>query len=235
MPIQLAVVLRLDGVVHPADLAVQSFARHVAEALPADGARDVIAGMRGYLEHAPGATGPRDAEDGDQAVDMLAAAAGVPRARIEAARLASRHDLASTGWLLEPSDGLAELLESLRGALVVVLTTARDPAAAAVLDACELTDRVDLVTDGPVTSVLPAVLQRIGATTAPERLLMIGTRWAGELAAAQAAGAATGMIDRFDRNLGTPTWRSADLAGLVEPARNWCAAVMGTADSGGRP
>ncbi|MGS0687823.1 hypothetical protein ACVBEQ_22140 [Nakamurella sp. GG22] len=223
MPNQLAVVLRLDGVIHAGDVAVQSFARHAAGALPADQARAVIAGMRGFLERAPGAAGPRDAEDGDQAVAVLAAAAGLPQARIEAARLASRHDLAATGWLLEPSDGLENLLASLRGALVVVLTTAPDPAAAAVLDACELTDRVDMVTEGPVTSVLPVVLERIGATTAPERLLMIGTRWVGELAAAQAAGAATGMVDRFARNLGTPTWRSAELAGLVEPARQWCA------------
>ena len=42
------------------------------------------------------------------------------------------------------------------------MTTAPDPAAAAVLDACELTDRIDLVTDQPVQSVLPMVLQRIG-------------------------------------------------------------------------
>ena len=80
----------------------------------------------------------RDAEDGDQAVAVLAAAAGLPQARIEAARLASRHDLAATGWLLEPSDGLEDLLASLRGALVVVLAPweavlGRDPGPHAVV------------------------------------------------------------------------------------------------------
>ena len=58
---------------------------------------------------------------------------------------------------------------------------------------------------------------------------MIGTRWAGELADAQAAGAATALVDRFRRNLGTPTWRSVDVAGLLEPAGQWCA----SADDGG--
>lgn len=230
MPNQLAVVLRLDGVVHPADLAVQSFGRHVAEGLPADRGRAVIAGMRGFLEHGPVPTELRDAEDGDQAIALLAAAAGLPPARIEAARLASRHDLAANAWLLDPSNGLEELLASLPGrTLVVVLTTAPDPAAAAVLDACELTDRVDLVTDLPVTAVLPMVLQRIGAQATPGLLLMIGTRWTGELAEAQAAGAATALVDRFRRNLGTPTWRSVDVAGLQEPAAHWCA----SADNGG--
>jgi hypothetical protein len=230
VPKQLAVALRLDGVVHAGDLAVQSFARHVAEELPADGARVVIAGMRGYLEHPCGAGALREAEDGDQAVALLAAAAGLPPARIDAARLASRLDLASNAWLLDPSDGLGDLLVSLRArTLVVVLATAPDPAAAAVLDACELTDHVDEVTDLPVASVMPSVLERIGATTAPRRLMMIGTRWAGELADAHAAGCVTAMVDRFDRKIGTPTFRSVDLAGLVGPAGHWCAGE----DSGG--
>ncbi len=223
MPNQLAAVLRLDGVVHAADLAVQSFARHVAEELPADRAGGVIAGMRGYLEHASAAGVLRDAEDGDHAVDLLAAAAGLPPARIAAARRASRLDLAASAWLLDPSPGLDELLVPLRGcALVVVVTSAPDPAAAAVLDACQLTDRIDEVTDLPVASLVPMVLQRIGATTTPRRLMMIGTRWAGELADAQAAGCITGMVDQFDRKTGTPTFRSVDVTGLIGPAGHWC-------------
>ena len=54
-----------------------------------------------------------------------------------------------------------------------------------------------------------------------DRLLMIGTRWAGQLQPAHDLGCATALIDRFDRGRGNPTFRSPDLAGLLGAVREW--------------
>ncbi len=172
-PVPRTVVLRLDGVVHSGDLAAQAFARHVAAALPAEPGRAVLAGMRGFLEGTPDLlaagielAGPdlAAAEDGEQAVELLAAAAGLDAAGVEAARRASRVDLAASAWVLDPPDGLAEIVAATAGrAGVAVLTVPNDPAADPVLEACELTGSVDAVVRLPVSTALGQLLAAGGA------------------------------------------------------------------------
>ena len=80
-PPSLAVALCLDGVVHDSDLPVQSFARHITEQLSAEQIRPVIAGMRGFLEGKtelmPSGVDLSGAEDGYEAVEILARTAGL--------------------------------------------------------------------------------------------------------------------------------------------------------------
>ncbi len=224
------VLLRMDGVVHSGDLAVQSFARHVASALSAEQSLAVLAGMRGFLEQKPDllATGTelagpelRTAEDGERAVEMLAVAAGLGASRIDAAREASRSDLSASAWVIDPPDGLTEIVDALAGrARVAVLTERHDPAAGPVLDACGLTDRVEQV----LLPVSSAIRHLVPADGGSDRLLMIGTRWAGELHTAAAAGFDTAMVDRFGQQRGMPTWRVPQLAALVDIVRTWITA-----------
>ena len=134
-PAPVGVLLRFDGVVHSSDLPVQSFARHLTDALPTDQVRAMIAGMRGFLEGKPelipAGIDLAGAEDGYQAVELLGRAAGLTDAVIAAAYRASRADLAASAWAVDESDGLDELLAALDGRVSRVCspsgTTPRHP------------------------------------------------------------------------------------------------------------
>ncbi len=235
-------LLRLDGVVHTSDLPVQSFARHLTEHLPAELVRPLIAGMRGFLENKPelipAGTDFADAEDGYQAVEQLALAAGLTTAQIADARLASRADLAASAWAVEASDGLETLLDGLGAdsvgadCLIGVFAEPADPATAAVLEALDLNGRVTLLP----ASLEDAITRLHGIATPdgrPNRILVIGTRWVGELDAAAAAGCVTAMVDRYRRGSGSPQWRAHGLPGLTEQIRFWAAAGPSTGTSTG--
>jgi hypothetical protein len=224
-PATLGVLLRFDGVVHSGDLPVQSFARHLTDAHPADQVRAMIAGMRGFLEGKaeliPAGIDLAGAEDGDQAVELLGRAAGLSERVITGARRASRVDLAASAWAVDESDGLDELLAAIDGrASLGVLTEPDDPAAPAVLESIGIT--VDQLVSGP----LPAALAAFGRWVADadqRRILVVGTRWVGELCGAWEAGFDTALVDRYQLGRGTPTLRAPDVAGLVEPVDRWCA------------
>lgn len=216
----LAVLLCFDGVVHLCDLPVQAFARHVTEQLAADQVRPVIAGMRGFLE---GKTELIEegvdlsgAQDGYQAVEILARTSGLDGAAIEAARQASRVDLAASAWAVDPAAGLDELMAEMGGqARVVLLIEPDDPAARPVLASMEVV--VDEIVDAGIDLAIAGILGSAGVVD----LLVIGTRWADQLEPAQAAGCATALIDRYNRGGGAPTFRSPDLAGLLGDVRAW--------------
>jgi len=206
------VLLSLDGVVHTSDLAVQAFARHIADEVGPDRTRPIIAGMRGFLEDRPELIPPGidlgSAEDGYQAVEILARTAGLSDGQVAAARLASRADLVGSAWAVDEAVGLPELLAAVAGrARVGVLGGPDDPAPAAVLDALgiDVDTIVDHVDPGP----------------APALVLVIGAGWAGALATAHERGCATAVVDRFRRRRGTPTYRATDLSGLLDPIRGW--------------
>jgi hypothetical protein len=219
-----AVLLCLDGVVHDSDLPVQSFARHITEQLSAERIRPVIAGMRGFLEDKPELIPPdidlSAAEDGYQAVEILARTVGLDDAAISGARRASRADLAASAWAVDPADGLDALLAEIDGtARVLLLTEPGDPAARPVLASIDLT--VDEIVYAPVDLVVTQVLRQLSATTEPDRLLLIGTRWAGQLADAHNQGCRTAQVDRFGRGRGNPTYRRPGLAELLDEVRDW--------------
>ena len=237
-PQALGVLLRLDGVVHCSDLPVQSFARHLTEGLPPEHIRPIIAGMRGFLEGKPDLmpTGfdLNTAEDGYQAVEILARTTDLTSLQITAARLASRADLADSAWAVDPPEGLDDLLAELAGpARIAVFTEAGDPAALDVLEAIGIDGQVDELVEKPTSTVVARLLQMIDAANNPGRLLVIGTRWTGELDAASGAGCVTGLIDRYALGRGKPTWRAGDLVGLVGHVREWVRTAGSTIDSRG--
>ncbi|MEP6562632.1 MAG: hypothetical protein ABJD68_16350, partial [Nakamurella sp.] len=67
----------------------------------------------------------------------------------------------------------------------------------------------------------------------PRRILVIGTRWDGELDAAAAAGCVTALVDRYRRGLGSPDWRATGLADLADRIRSWAAAGTGAGTGAG--
>lgn len=211
-------MLTLHGVAHSDDLGVQAFARHLAAAAGTDG-QPIIAGMRAFLEDKPHLAPPppwsalRSAPaTGYAAVELLAAAAGCSPEVIADARGASRADLAGSAWILDPADGLPDLLDLAVGrADVVVVAEPDDPATGPVLDALDLADRVILTAAPPARG--PA--------------LLIDTVWAPNLAAGQAAGRTTALLDRFGTGDGRPDLRAADLPGLLPGISAWLDRTLG--------
>lgn len=209
-----ALLLRFDGVVHTSDLPTQAFARHLTDGLPADRITALIGGMRGFLEGKPelipSGVDLGAAEDGEQAVEILAAAFGIDPDQVESARGASRLDLADSVWAVDAADGLDRLLAAFPAARLV-WTAADDPAAPALLTSEEID--VDGVLDGAFTAALAAALERVDGGD-PAQLTVIGTRWAGELAIAHRAGSVTVLLDRYGAGRGTPTIRCRELTQL---------------------
>ena len=239
-----SVLLAVDGVVHVSDLAVQSFARHAAEQLAppaADTTRALIGGMRGFLEGRPDLL-PSDpnvsqalskAEDGDEAVEILCRAAGLTPRQIVAARRASRVDLANSAWAVDAAPGLAGLIAGIPPDSYIAVVAHDLTGAREVVDAIEISSAVEefLVDAGGtegMEQVVGRVLAATGATSRPDRLLVVGSRWDPDLAVPHAAGCTTALVDRFGRGRGTPTWRGAQLAELVADIHRWSAA-SGTA------
>lgn len=209
--------LALPGVVYDDDIAVQAFARHLTAAAEASGGDGhvIVAGMRAFLEGKPGLLPDPPwsvpPPTGYRAVELLAGAAGCSLDDIAHARLASRLDLAGSAWILDPADGLADLLDRADGrARIVAVTDPTDPATGAVLDALDLTGRLDVVADTDLTRTL-------GGGPA----LLIDTAWAPRLAHAHAAGHTTALIDRFATGDGRPHLCGRDLSGLLPALTAW--------------
>jgi len=233
------VLLGVDGVVEVGDLAAQSFARHATDQLPKpadERTRWLIGGMRGFLEGRPELlpSDPAvlqaldDAEDGDQAVEILCRAAGLTPRQIVEARHAARVDLANSAWAIEPAPGLTELIAGIPPDAHVAAVARDATAIADVVDAVGITARIDefIVDQGGTEGreqVVRHVLAAVGLTTTPDRLLVVGARWDPDLAVPRAAGCTTALVDRFGRGRGTPTWRATGLAGLVANILGWVA------------
>ncbi|MET3806453.1 FMN phosphatase YigB (HAD superfamily) [Nakamurella sp. UYEF19] len=229
MPDPLALLIDFDGTLYEGDLPVLSYARHCAAHLDDAGATALIDGIRYFLEGKAIGTVAVDlstAEDGCQAVEILAAAAGLSTDQVDEAYRRSRVDLAASAFALDAPEGLAALLGALTGVHVVVVTNADRIGVREVIDAIGLAELVDeVVTDAGKPDTLPrivaAALDRIGASSDPTRLMAVGDRWLHDLAAAQLAGARTAMVDRFDRGVGEPDVRARTLAGLLPGITDW--------------
>ena len=223
------VVLPLHGVAHDDDLTVQAFARHLDAAAPVAG-RSIVAGMRAFLEGKPqlapsppwSLTGSVPAT-GDAAVELLGLAAGCSPDEIERARRASRHDLGSSAWILDPADGLSELLDLLAGrADLVLIADPDDRTTGPVLDALELADRFAVIRTAELQDVLTG-----------RRALLIDTAWEPALAAACATGPTTALVDRFGTGDGAPDLRASDLPGLLPGITTWLDGPPSAGSGGG--
>ncbi len=226
----LAILLDLDGTAYAGDLAVQAYARRVAELVDQPTATLIIGGMRSFLEGRPAPDGLPEAfhtaEDGYELVQAMSDAAGVPARLRAGAYAASRDDLRRSAFALDEQPGLADWLGGLDPAdQVWLVTDAPDVGIAEVLAAVGLTDRVDRIFSGAGTPVgLAAVTAAaVDLAQAPQRVLGIGDRWAADLATIHHAGGRTALIDRFRRGFGTPTWRATELAALLPELVRWSA------------
>lgn len=229
MSAHLALLLDFDGTLYVGDLPVLAFARHCTEQLSAPRAKELIDGVRFFLEGksvADRRVDLRAAEDGEEAVEILAAAMGLTQDQIDAAYRLARADLAASAFAIDPPDGLDQLFTDLRDVHVMVITNAHPVGVMEVLDAIGLTAHVDdLITDAGKPGSMPGILVRtiagIDAEAEPRRVMVIGDRWASDLADASRAGATTALIDRFDRGDGDPTVRAKDLTELIPAIRAW--------------
>jgi len=225
---RLALLFDFDGTLYVGDLPVLAYARHCAEQLPALGGTQLIDGIRFFLEGKSvggGHVDLGDAEDGYQAVEILAAAAGLTENEINTAYRLSRDDLAASAFAIDAPEGLDRLLTDLREIHVIVVA-GHPVGVAEVLAATGVTGHIDqIITDAAKPEGMPAIidaaLSTIDAGTDPRRLLVVGDRWSSDLADACRAGATTALIDRFGRGDGDPTVRAADLASLIPAIRAW--------------
>ena len=240
---KVAVLLAVDGVVQASDRAVQSFARHATDQLPptaGEAIRVVIGGMRGFLEGRPDllpsdpavqqAMG--DAEDGDQADEILCRAAGLTPRQIVAARRAARVDLANSAWAIDAAPGLTELIAGLPADSYVAVVAHDLTGVTEIVDSIGLAADIDEVLGDPGGSegreqVVDHVVGAAGVSSAPDRVLVVGCRWDPDLAVPHAACCTTALVDRFGRGRGTPTWRGAQLCDMVGDILRW-AATSGT-------
>lgn len=224
----LVVLLDFDGTAYIGDLAVQAYARRVAELVDPATATLVIGGMRAFLEDRPAPAGVPDAfataEDGYELVHEMAAAAGVPDADRQAAYAASRDDVVRSAFALDEQPGLTGWLAGLDPAdRVWLVTNAPEPGIAEVLDAVGLTGHVDrIVADaGKPAGLADVAAAAVELAGDPRRVLAVGDRWAADLAAVHRIGGRTAHIDRFLRGLGTPTWRARELAPMLPALARW--------------
>ena len=217
-----ALFFDFDGTLYVGDLPVHAYARRVAERLDGAGGVGVVAGMRRFLEggSVPGDPGTdlTAAEDGYQAVELLAVAAGADADLLTAAYRQSRHDLASSAFAVDAPDGLVDLLSRLRGRVLSVVVTNADPTGVAeVLAGTGLAPLLDeVILDAGKPACWPSLIERFAELVGCSgRLLAVGDRWSGDLAPIAAAGGWTALIDRFGRGDGYPGARAADLTTLL--------------------
>lgn len=224
----LVIVMDFDGTAYDGDLAVQAYARRIAELVdPPTGTR-IIGAMRAFLEGRPA---PADApvtfataEDGYELVHEMSDAAGIAGADRRAAYARSRDDLARSAFALDAQPGLTDWLATLGSAdQVWLVTNAPQAGVDEVLGVVGLTGLVDRVVVGAGKPAGLAGIARAAGEVAgsPHRVLGIGDRWAVDLAAIHDAGGRTAHIDRFGRGFGTPTWRAREFAPLLPALIRW--------------
>ncbi|MEO5832571.1 MAG: HAD family hydrolase [Nakamurella sp.] len=230
MPI--AILLDFDGTAYTGDLAVQAYARRVAELVDPAIATLVIGGMRSFLEGRPAPVGlPAavhtaldTAEDGYEVVHTMSDAFGIPSRLRRSAYAASRDDVVRSAFALDEQPGLAGWLSGLDPAdQVWLVTNAPEAGIAEVLDAVGLTGHIGrIIPDAGKPEGLAAIAAAaVALVGAPHRVLGVGDRWAADLGAIHDAGGRTAHLDRFGRGLGTPTWRAADLAPMLPALTRW--------------
>lgn len=226
MPI--AILLDFDGTAYTGDLAVQAYARRLAELVDPATATRIIGGMRSFLEGKPAPDGVPDAfhtaEDGYELVHAMSDALGIPTRLRQSAYAASRDDVVRSAFALDEQPGLADWLAGLDPAdQVWLVTNAPHAGIAEVLDAVGLTGHIDrIIPDAGKPAGLAAIAAAaIDTVEAPHRVLGVGDRWAADLGAIHDAGGRTAHIDRFGRGLGTPTWRAPELSPMLPDLIRW--------------
>jgi len=164
------------------------------------------------------------APDGYLAVAHAALALGVPVSALQSAFLETRRRLAEEGLGTRAPEGLPELVAQLRASGTRVLLVTNAPA----LGIDRMLDRLglggafdDVVADARKPSGLTPILDDIGHPITRDTVLSVGDIWINDLALPAERGAATALIDPFDRVAGSPDLRVRTFDELMPFLRSW--------------
>ncbi len=216
-----SVIFDFDGTVCIGDEPALAYARAVAEAEPRLG--DLPTRVAAYLR---GEDSSIDADDGYQAVQLAATAAGVPLEVIQTAFLAARAGISDGSIDVRAPEGLSELLTLLRdgGVRAVLVTNAPPGGLDRILARLDLSDAFDSIyADAGKPHGMEAILDdAVGAGRIEwSNLLSIGDIWENDLRIPHERGAATALIDPLNRRRGQPDVRTETLGGLTPWVKEW--------------
>jgi FMN phosphatase YigB (HAD superfamily) len=236
---ELVLVVDFDGTVYRGDEPVRRYARRIAEALPAERARQYLHVFERYL--AEGVAAARKSADMveaaalREAVDAWGAACGLAQRChgvsldvTEAAFRAARQDMLDPECELEVVTPLVAALSALRGTVRVLLATnSPRPGLGELLDRMGVADAFDDLVPGAakpdgLRRLLPRELGR-DLRDRPWRLFSLGDHYYNDLAPAVEIGAAAGYIDRFGRADGPATAQAPVVERLLPAIHAWVA------------
>lgn len=213
-------VLDFDGTVCLGDDAPLAYARELAGHA---GGSSIEADLRAFLDDPDADPGLREADDGYQAVALLAAAAGIPAEARDAAYRASRDRLDPA--TLRAPEGLRDFLADV-DARRVLCTNAPGRRLQPLLESLGLAEVIDYVLPdarkpGLMAAHLTKLLDAAGLNGHPEHLMSVGDIWANDLRPALEVGCATAYVDTFDRRRGPAHARDATMTGLYADISAW--------------
>lgn len=216
-------VLDLDGTVILGDTPVLAYARAVEACTPrATGLTErVVAFLAAPGAHPALVT----AQDGYQAVQLIAESVGIDDVSRNAAYARSRAGLAEDLGDVRTPTGLADLLATLPVHRAVVTNSPAD-GLDALLKKLGLTTVLDEVRGSAgkpagLPDVLGDLLSRHGLEQHPHRLLSVGDIWVNDLAPALGLGCATAYVDALDRRQGPAHVRGRSLPDLYDHLTDW--------------
>lgn len=166
------------------------------------------------------------APDGYIAVQRCATAKGVPVSALQAAFMEARRQLADTGLETRAPAGLRPLLDELRaqGTRVLLVTNAPPHGLDRMLVHLGLDGAFDeVIADAGKPTGLGEVLDRLGHRVAKDTVLSVGDIFLNDLSVPLERGAATALIDPFDRVAGEPDVRARSFEELIPFIRRWAA------------
>lgn len=216
-------VFDFDGTIALGDGPVRSYARHVAETLPAAARESFLVGVEAGLE---GELPDIEPVDGYELVCLLGDRFQVSDADRSRAFLLSRGELATDAAPIAAPPGLAELLAAARAhAHLVLATNSPDIRIDRALEALGLADAFDTVhTSVGKPAGLGAVVDgwlRTLPGEPGEVLLSIGDIWVNDLEPAHERGASTALVAPRADAAATPTFTATHLEDLYPSLSQW--------------
>lgn len=211
-------IFDFDGTVCTGDEAVLEYARRV-------GGDECVRATEAFLETGREAGAfAAEASDGWQAVMAWGNENGASADDMNAAFQATRQALRDGEVPAHPPVDLVPLLDRMRslGAVAILATNSPAVGMAEMLDTIGVAGHFDeVVVDAGKPGGMKALVERLSKERPASSILSIGDLWVNDLAPAQAAGAATAYIDRWNLRQGEATFRAETLPEMYAAIENW--------------